>query len=188
MMMTSLNWRQKLCKCLIKVMYLYGDLNARISNHLDFIENENVHNTLQDMLPEDYVQDFNFNRNPQDKVFNSQGQQLIDLCIASQLRVLHGRFVGDSLRNMTCFKSSGSSTIDYALASVDLINSISFFQILDPSYLSDHAQIVVFLKCNISIQNISRNYKSSSIDVIFKWENISKEKLYTALGENNIKR
>ena len=36
------------------------------------------------MLPEDYVQDFNFNRNSLDKVFNSQGQQLIDLCIASQ--------------------------------------------------------------------------------------------------------
>jgi hypothetical protein len=37
------------------------------------------------------------------------------------------------------------------------------------------------------MQNISRNYKSSSIDVTFKWENISKEKLYTALGENNMR-
>ena len=37
------------------------------------------------------------------------------------------------------------------------------------------------------MQNISRNYKSSSIDVTFKWENISKEKLYTALGENNLR-
>jgi hypothetical protein len=37
------------------------------------------------------------------------------------------------------------------------------------------------------MQNISRNYKSSSIDVTFKWENISKEKLYTALGEINLR-
>ena len=37
------------------------------------------------------------------------------------------------------------------------------------------------------MQNISRNYKSSSLDVTFKWENISKEKLYTALGENNLR-
>ena len=37
------------------------------------------------------------------------------------------------------------------------------------------------------LKNISRNYKSSSIDVTFKWENISKEKLYTALGENNLR-
>lgn len=58
-----------------------------------------------------------------EKVLNSQSQQLTDLCIASQLRVLNGRFVADSLGNMTCFKPSGSSTIDYALASVDLINS-----------------------------------------------------------------
>ena len=105
-----------------------GDLNARIANHDDFIADENkIHSSLQDILPEDYVQDFNIDRNSLDKVFNSQGQQLIDLCITSQLRVLNGRFIGDMLGNMTCFKPSGCSTVDYALTSVDLINSVSFF-------------------------------------------------------------
>jgi ribosomal protein S2 len=53
-------------------------------------------------------------RNSVDSVFNSQGQQLMDLCIASQLRVLNGRFIGDMLGNMTCYKPNGTSTVDYA--------------------------------------------------------------------------
>lgn len=65
-----------------------GDLNARIANRLDFIENEGeLHSTLYDLLPSEYVTDFSMNRNALDKTFNSQGQQLLDLCLASQLRV-----------------------------------------------------------------------------------------------------
>ena len=131
---------------------IMGDLNARIADKLDFIENENdIHDRLQDLLPDEYTHDFNINRNSQDKVYNNQGQQLLDLCIASQLRILNGRYVGDSLGNLTCYKANGASTVDYALANVNLINAINFFQVSDPSYLSDHAQIAVHVKCNISL-------------------------------------
>ena len=69
----------------------------RLSRHRsDFIENEDeLCGTLQNILPDEYIRDFNINRNSVDSVFNSQGQQLMDLCIASQLRVLNGRFIGD---------------------------------------------------------------------------------------------
>ena len=128
------------------IILLIGDLNARIANRSDFIENEDeLCGTLQNILPDEYICDFNINRNSVDSVFNSQGQQLLDLCIASQLRVLNGRFIGDMLGNMTCYKPNGTSTVDYTLASVDLVNSVNFFQVLYPSYLSDHAQIAVYV-------------------------------------------
>ena len=79
-------------------IFLIGDLNARIANRSDFIENKDelcAPDTLQNILPDEYICDFNINRNSVDSVFNSQGQQLMDLCIASQLRVLNGRFIGD---------------------------------------------------------------------------------------------
>jgi hypothetical protein len=121
---------------------------------MDFIVNEsNSHYTLEYLLP-----DYNINRYSVDKIFNAQGQQLIDLCIASQVRVLNGRFVGDSVGNVTCYTSNGAtSTVDYALADVDLLKNINFFQVSDPSYLSDHVQIVVHLYCNISINEKSDN-------------------------------
>ena len=80
-----------------------GDLNARILNHIDFIVNESIkkcnsHETLEYLLPDNYNTDYNINRCSVDKILNAQGQQLIDLCIASQVRVLNGRFVGDSCR------------------------------------------------------------------------------------------
>jgi hypothetical protein len=46
-----------------------------------------------------------------------------------------------SVGNVTCYKSNGASTVDYALADVDLLKNINFFQVSDPSYLLDHVQI-----------------------------------------------
>ena len=93
---------------------------------MDFIVNEsNSHYTLEYLLP-----DYNINRYSVDKIFNAQGQQLIDLCIAPQVRVLNGRFVGDSVGNVTCYTSNGASTVDYALADVDLLKNINFFSSL----------------------------------------------------------
>ena len=160
--------------------------NSELANRSNFIENEDeLCGTLQNILSDEYICDFNINRNSVDSVFNSQGQQLMDLCIASQLRVLNGRFIGDMKGNMTCFKPNGTSTVDYALASMDLVNSVNFFQVLDPSYLSDHAQITVYLNCNMLIPNMNLNYKPNVLKKSYKWEHISKEKLFNVLQEVN---
>jgi hypothetical protein len=137
------------------------------------------------ILPDEYICDFNINRNSVDSFFNSQGLQLLDLCIASQLRVLNGRFIGDMLGNMTCYKPNGTSTVDYTLASVDLVNSVNFFQVLDLSYLSDHVQIAVYLNCNMLIPNMNLNYKPNVLKKSYKWEHISKETLFNVLPEVN---
>ena len=121
-----------------------------------------------------------------DQTFNSQGQNLIDLCIASRLRILNGRFVGDLFGNITCYKTNGASTVDYCLADVDLINNINFFQVLDPNYLSDHAQIVVHIKYEKFIVYEKANVKLNQIDKFYKWEAVSKNKLFDALCEPEI--
>ena len=83
---------------------IMGDLSARISNKVDFIECEYTpHVSFQNILPDDYCHDINLRRNYVDKVFNTQC--LIDLWITSQLRVLNGRFVGDLCGKYTCHKS-----------------------------------------------------------------------------------
>ena len=81
-----------------------------------FIENESgPADSLHSLLPDNYNEDKCLHRNCIDKVCNTQGQGLLNLCVASQLRILNGRFMGDYLGNFTCHKSYGASTVDYAL-------------------------------------------------------------------------
>ena len=144
---------------------ILGDLNARTGEKTDFIENEgSTHEQLYTILPDNYTEDTNYNRNSCDKICNTQGQNLIDLCIASQLRILNGRFIGDILGNFTCHKSYGASVVDYALADMDLLKSIHFFQVKNATYLSDHSQISVHLHCNLSIDEQFYTQKLVSLD------------------------
>jgi hypothetical protein len=50
-----------------------------------------------DLLPPDYVTDTELKRVNQDFIINSYGTNLLDLCLSSRLRILNGRFLGDSL-------------------------------------------------------------------------------------------
>jgi hypothetical protein len=61
--------------------------------------------SLQNLLPDNYIEDKYLHRNCIDKVCNTQDQGLLNLCVASQLRILNGRFMGDFLGNFTCHKS-----------------------------------------------------------------------------------
>lgn len=153
--------------CHILIM---GDLNARILNCLDHRVNENIsHESLENLLPDNYNLDINIQRYSVDQIFNSQGQQLIDL--ASQFRILNGRFVGDSVGNFTCYKDNGASTVDYALADMDLLKNIDFFQVTDTSYyLSDHVQIATHLQCSISLTKIYDNdIHSNLLKYSYNW-------------------
>jgi hypothetical protein len=156
------------CTCNILIA---GDLNARILNHIDFIVNESIkkcnsHETLEYLLPDNDNTDYNINRCSVDKILNAQGQQLIDLCIASQVRVLNGRFVGDSVGNVTRYTSNGAtSTVDYALADVDLLKNQSMVsssllfsssneqidKTFSPNFekcYSNHQMLYLFLYCS----------------------------------------
>ena len=95
-----------------------------------FIENESgPADSLHSLLPDNYNEDKCLHRNCIDKVCNTQGQGLLNLCVASQLRILNGRFMGDYLGNFTCHKSYGASTVDCALTDLDLIKSINYFEV-----------------------------------------------------------
>ena len=159
---------------------LIGDFNARIGTAPDFNMGElNDSNILEDILPSDYENDTYLKRNNEDKMVNSQGQNLLDLCVSSRLRVLNGRYIGDSLGFQTCFTPNGCSSIDFAIVSKSLLSSVKFFCTTSLNYLSDHVQIYFILKCNKnlsvdlnrkSLQNLQKCYS-------YKWTPQSKEKL-----------
>jgi len=62
---------------------------------------------------------------------DARGKELLDVCIAHQLRVLNGRTLGDLSGNFTCFTPNGASAVDYAIVSESALNKILYFKISD---------------------------------------------------------
>ncbi|CAG2212207.1 unnamed protein product [Mytilus edulis] len=131
---------------------LMGDMNARTGKCPDFITGDScqINNfDAKNLIPNYYEVDTEISRNNQDNVTNVQGKSLLELCIASRLRILNGRFIGDSLGYYTYMSINGYSAVDYALISESLLSSVKYFKTDDFTYLSDHVQIQLTLNCNI---------------------------------------
>jgi hypothetical protein len=78
------------------------------------VERQNINDTDHiNLLPETYTNDIKLkSRNNSDKEINEQGNNLIDLCIETKLRILNGRIDGDSLGYRTYYSPRGSSTVN----------------------------------------------------------------------------
>ena len=58
-------------------------------------------------------------------------QSLLDLCVASQSRILNGRTLGDTIGICTSFQCNGASTVDYCVVSCLLLNHVNYFKVSD---------------------------------------------------------
>ncbi|CAC5417233.1 unnamed protein product [Mytilus coruscus] len=128
---------------------LMGDMNAK---YPDFIIGDScqINNfDAENLIPDCYEVDTEISRNNQDNITNVQCKSLLELCIASRLRILDGRFIGDSLGYYTYMSINGYRAVDYALISESLLSSVKYFKTDDFAYLSDHVQIQLTLNRNI---------------------------------------
>lgn len=144
---------------------LIGDFNCRTGHNPDYIINDST--DLNDfgckhLLPQNYsIDEIPKRRHNQDNICNTQCLNLLDLCISSQLRILNGRYVGDSLGYFTCLTVNGLSSVDYAIASESLLSSVLYFSTQEINYLSDHVQIKLLLKCKLQKNATSESIFSS---------------------------
>ena len=70
----------------------------------------------------------NCDLNPAD----NNGKCLLNLCKSSALRIINGRVLGDSLGYHTCFsKNDNPSTIDYFLASPEILDNTLYMRVED---------------------------------------------------------
>ena len=118
---------------------LTGDLNARTSTLPDYANHDSE---LHLPLPPDYPVDSAIKRTSEDKVVNNYGRELLDLCIASQLRIANGRIHPDKLKgSFTCFTPRGNSLVDYVISSANLLNKIDRLQVGEILSASDHCPL-----------------------------------------------
>ena len=154
-------------------MLLLGDFNARTSKLDDFISKEG--NTFIKDITENSAHPPK--RNNFDSSVNDHGKVLLQLCKNCNLRILNGTTLGDSLGKPTYHGRHGTSLLDYAICHQDLVPRIENLVIKPPSYLSDHSQILTWVKTKLPIaqeQNPPNAPTSQhKLPVQFIWENNS---------------
>lgn len=120
---------------------LCGDWNARVGNgsRPDYIAYDSIVNSIDD---DDYLPDLPSARRSLDKVCNSHGLKLLDLCKSTALRIANGRLGNDHSVGMYTYASrTGCSVIDYVILGQNDFGCIKNFQINTFCEWSDHAPL-----------------------------------------------
>ena len=171
----------KIGKCIV-----LGDFNGRTNVEADFCcDDDSVDKHVK--LPFSYIQDVPRARHNQDSSpTNHHGAKLLSLCKTTGLRIVNGRFLGDSNGYFTCFShTSNPSVIDYALASESLFKKISTFHVNDPSIYSIHCALSLTLKSG-PYKQYSQGTSPSSKYFKFAWKNGDDAKLTLSMGSTTI--
>ena len=121
---------------------IIGDLNSRTGAENDLLE-PNVH--IDSMHCLDGGDKVNV-RISNDSVLSQYGKTVIDLCKHNNLLILNGRTLGDLDGKYTSFHYNGCSVIDYCIVSHNILPSVMYFKVSEPTHISDHANISVCLK------------------------------------------
>ena len=112
----------------------------------------------------------------QDRIVNTFGRHLLDLCVAQNLLIANGRLRKDKDGIFTCCTHKGSSVVDYLLFPYNLINQLSNFEIDTISPNSDHCLLTFIL----DVPGIRRSQRISN----FKDNPITRYRIF-AENKNN---
>ena len=98
---------------------LWGDFNARTGNLNNSLQEdeEDIHEFIQSELCG--------HRQSQDKIVIVFGRRLLELCAICNLTILNGTCSGDELSNFTYVCSTGSSSIDYFISSIEIAEKVA---------------------------------------------------------------
>lgn len=165
---------------------LLGDFNAHISTgDKDYIDDDSF---IPDILPASYVFDsVAKNRNAIKSPVKSDeyGRSLLDLCIASQSRILNGRTLGDTTGKCTSYQYNGASIVDYCIVSSSLLNCVRFFSVSDLTPHSDHSQITTCLSLSYKVKTFQTNRTAVNN---LKWNPIISEKFVETIQSTEIRK
>ena len=119
-----------------------------------------------------------------------RGHKLLQMCKTTNLRILNGRFFGDTMGRLTCYSHTGQpSTIDYVLASNSLMDNVQYIAVNDLTVHSIHCSIT---SC-FSLDN-SNNYHSRNTEIKyeplrkFTWSQVDTHKFVESLASNHIQQ
>lgn len=167
---------------------LQGDFNGYTNTNKDFIIADNRNFPL--LEDKYYKVDKKMIRNNTDpKLPNPSGKLLLELCKESGLRIVNGRTNGDLQGKFTCYTYNGCSTVDYAVASIDLIRTISTFKVHELTPLSDHCPIsCTLLTCFKNTEKYIHKPKLDPLPGKFIWNEEAINNYTTNIQSQSVKQ
>ena len=167
---------------------MLGDFNARTGFASDFVSKEGNDVITNDCsaLSREVKQRKNFDEN-----LNSHGKSLLDLCLAFDLNILNGRILGDSLGKATYHGKTDTSVEEYIITDQSLPQSVNYFLVNQPSFLSDHSSICTWMNTSLIVSDPeNRDFQHSTLQALpprFVWSTTSCELHKIALSSPEVK-
>ena len=166
---------------------LVGDFNARTGVQHDFINYDNCNFAPGGISPPPKITP----RKSFDTHVNDLGKQLLEMCKSLDLRILNGRCKGDSLGQSTFHGNQCSSTVDYIIASHEILYLFETLVVRQPSPFSDHCQLITWINIDSSLlTNDEESFENEllSLPKQFKWSADSKDSFTFALNSDETKQ
>ena len=167
---------------------MLGDFNARTGLASDFVSKEGNDLITNDCsaLSREVKQRKNFDEN-----LNSHGKSLLDLCRTFDLNILNGRTLGDSLGKATYHAKTGTSVVDYIITDQSLLQSVNYFLVNQPSFLSEHSSICTWINTSLIVSDPenrdSQHSTQQALPPRFVWSTDSCELYKIALASPEVK-
>jgi exonuclease III len=114
-----------------------GDFNARTASDIEFFNandtpNKEFEEIFESMHNEIDLPQKNQKRNNEDKVRNTYGKLLIEMCKSNKLLIINGRIGDNVYGKLTC---KGISTVDYFICDYFIYTYVSNMQVMEHSIL-----------------------------------------------------
>ena len=148
------------------MVYIASDWNSRVGNKADYIIHDTCNMEIDDPS---YVPDHQIPRLTPDRICNSFGNQMLELCRATNFRITNGRLFPENSKGFTYANEKGSSIIDMLICKECDFHLLNNFIINDFNEFSDHGSISFSLKCRVTYQ-----HKIKTKEVRFKWDDSNK--------------
>ena len=88
---------------------------------------------------------------------NIRGEELLELCKAHNLVILHGRKTGGPWGKITPYQWNGSAVVDYVITSLDIFKNITGFKVGDYSpWVSDHCPLLFEMMVSKIVKEIKK--------------------------------
>lgn len=115
-----------------------------------------------------------------DRTVNRFGDMLLDLCKASGMCIVNGRYNDDPNNgSYTCMTANGESVVDYLLTSFSNFKIISDFKVHTFNEHSNHTPLSFSIRTNrYNAREATPNWKS------VRWKECNKEIFKTRLSDN----
>ena len=174
-----------------KNVILLGDFNGRTGTIPDYIDSDTIIDDEQSMTNIMTNLNIQHTRHSEDGIVNEFGNKLIDFCKSQGILIVNGRVSCDkNIGRCTC---KDISTVDYALATPTVFNSICHFEVNGfNEMLSDiHCSLTMHLAINQTINLVhenDENDKQNNTYTKIEWDKSKIEQFINAISQDQIQQ